>query len=345
MGRVSELNIYFSDFFRVNRRTVERYGAFDISLIADLPLFVDPFLLFTSKKRKYSELHDRIIDYLRFLREKSANDGIDPGLLRAWYRFPEIKQNWLGFSAEGNNGHGLGSKFGNALHVSLGKLFKSFGDERVTKGSHLEKLCLISDGVGRDNISDFTNNLILEFLLDYTQEFARRQIDASRRRKFTINKVRFNYKTESWESGTYNLPCYREDFVLLTPRDILTKEETWINKSDLIRDFEKIPDAMPNDVLRAQVNNYLRKMLPKGSGKKGPTKEEERDAKLRTILQYPEMIDYFIKFKEDHGDDAESVSAERVAFSQQLYIKQFKELAEFLKKTTPFYETPAISYK
>src|SRR5437016_5929051 len=130
MGTVTKLNIYFSDFFNVSRRTVERYGAFDISLIADLPLFVDPFLLFNSRKKKYRALHDRMIDYLRFLRDKSTNDGLDAGLLRAWYRFPEIKQNWLGFSAEGNKGHGLGAKFGNALHVNLGRLFKGFGDER-----------------------------------------------------------------------------------------------------------------------------------------------------------------------------------------------------------------------
>jgi hypothetical protein len=36
-------------------------------LLADLPLFVDPFLLFNSRKPKYRALHDPIIKYLRFL--------------------------------------------------------------------------------------------------------------------------------------------------------------------------------------------------------------------------------------------------------------------------------------
>jgi hypothetical protein len=40
-----EIQLYFSDHFGVTREQVERYGAFDISLVADLPLFVDPFLL------------------------------------------------------------------------------------------------------------------------------------------------------------------------------------------------------------------------------------------------------------------------------------------------------------
>jgi len=41
--------MYFSDFLRRAQIGLNKYGAFDISLLADLPLFVDPFLLFNSK--------------------------------------------------------------------------------------------------------------------------------------------------------------------------------------------------------------------------------------------------------------------------------------------------------
>ena len=91
---------YFSEQFEVRRAVLAKYGAFNASLVTDLPLFIDPFLLFNSRKRKYRELHDRIIDYLRFLREKAEEGSIDPGLLRAWYRFPEVKQTWLGFNPD-----------------------------------------------------------------------------------------------------------------------------------------------------------------------------------------------------------------------------------------------------
>src|SRR5215467_7770646 len=134
MSRAAEqVNLLFSDFFEVPQKAVERHGAFDISLVADLPLFVDPFLLFNSRKRKYRKLHDQMIEYLRFLRDKSANQQLDRGLIRAWYVFPEIKQNWLGFSLTGNRGRGLGKEFANALHTNLGRLFRSFGNEEVTK--------------------------------------------------------------------------------------------------------------------------------------------------------------------------------------------------------------------
>src|SRR5438309_181450 len=103
------MRVYFSDFFEVSPKTIEKYGAFNISLLSDLPLFIDPFLLFNSKKTHYRQLHDEIIGYLRFLKDKSATQNLDPGLLRAWYRFPEVKQNWFGFTASGNRGSGLGS--------------------------------------------------------------------------------------------------------------------------------------------------------------------------------------------------------------------------------------------
>src|SRR6266478_2670892 len=168
------MNLFFSDYFRVPPDAIDDYGGFNVSLVADLPLFIDPFLLFNSKKAEYQQLHLRIIDYLRFLREKSADRHLDHGLIKAWYRFPEVQQNWLGFSVDSNKGSGLGHDFADALHTNLHRIFTDFGNERVTKSGHLEKLCLIREGVGKDNISDFATNLILEYLLEYTQKFARK---------------------------------------------------------------------------------------------------------------------------------------------------------------------------
>ncbi|WP_269078769.1 hypothetical protein [Endozoicomonas numazuensis] len=39
------MNIYFSDYFDVEKEDLEKYGAFNVSLINDLPVFIDPFLL------------------------------------------------------------------------------------------------------------------------------------------------------------------------------------------------------------------------------------------------------------------------------------------------------------
>jgi hypothetical protein len=42
---MTDVKIYFSDYFNVDEDTLEEYGAVNISLINDLPLFIDPFLL------------------------------------------------------------------------------------------------------------------------------------------------------------------------------------------------------------------------------------------------------------------------------------------------------------
>jgi len=70
------MQVYFSDVFGVPRESVESYGAFDISVITDLPLFIDPFLLFNSPDPPYQELHDGIITYLRFLRDESQRGPV-----------------------------------------------------------------------------------------------------------------------------------------------------------------------------------------------------------------------------------------------------------------------------
>jgi len=346
------VDLFFSDFFEVEPQTIETYGAFNISLVSDLPLFIDPFLLFNSKKAKYRKLHDEIIHYLKFLKEKSVCGDISDGLLKRWYQFHEVKQTWLGFSEAGNKGRGLGKDFAFALNQNLNKIFSDFGQEKVTKASHLEKLCLIKEGVGRDNVSDFTTNLIKEFLLNYTQDFARKYIHKNYRRAVAIEKVRFNYQTESWESDTFDLPWYSGDYAILTPSDILTKDETWINKSDLISSFAEIPEAIPDDQLRAQVNNYFLKMLPKSevrkTGKrreKEPTAKEKREAAVRTIEQFPEVIDYFIKYKEDNEDAATSISADKVAFSKYLFIQKYRELIGNLAASTRFYSLKGDTYQ
>ena len=76
-----ELRLYFSDHFGVKRAALERFGALDISLVADLPLFIDPFLLFHSRRPVYRALHRQIIDYLVFLRNKAADPSLSPALI------------------------------------------------------------------------------------------------------------------------------------------------------------------------------------------------------------------------------------------------------------------------
>jgi hypothetical protein len=336
------MDIYFTDFFEVDPDALEGYGAFDISLVNDLPLFVDPFLLFNSEKPEYRALHDEIIRYMRFLKEVSAEGPIAFGLIESWFTFREVKQNWLGYSRKGNRGHGLGVDFAHALHRNLHTVFRDFGEERITRSSHLEKLCLIRSGVGRDNISDFTTNLIKGYLANYTQRFARDYISPDRRRVVPLQKVRFNYETRSWVTEPFDLPYSNRDYVLLTPKDMLTKDETWINRPDLIRRFHDIANSLPNAVLRAQVNEYFLRVLPDPDKAE---KREIREAIVRVIDRYPVLIDFYIRDREEHGDEARGESRAKVGQVEQLFIRQVRSLVHSLLEPAGFYRIAGDTYQ
>lgn len=332
------MELYFSDYFGVDPQDLERYGALNISLVTDLPLFIDPFLLFHSTEERYIELHDGIIRYLRFLKDKSEASA-DIGKLKSWYTFGEVKQNWLGFSVIGNKGSALGLNFAKTLHSHLHNIFHDFGKEKITQGSHLEKLCLISKGVGKDKISDFTTNLIKNFLLEYTQIFALRYIDAGKLDNFTVPRSSFNYQTEAWMNQTFRLPKFQNDFAVLTPKNILTRDETWINKNDIVTNFENIIFTIDNDSLRFKLDNYLKKVLAGEGEHKQPSRKKQREAYRAAIAEYPELIDYYIRYKEEHGDQAGVISEEKVRASESIFIEGAKsfiaglEIAGFYKLT------------
>ena len=338
-----DIDVYFSDYFDVDPGLLESFGAFNISLVTDLPLFIDPFLLFNSKKPEYQALHQHIIQYLSFLRDKSVEGPVSSYLIDAWYRFGEIKHNWLGFTRDGNAGSGLGKKFATALSSNLNAIFRDFGEERITRSSHLEKLCLITGRVGRDNISDFTSNLIKGWLCSYTEKFAKNHISEHLRRTVAIPRSHFNYETESWETELFELPWHNDDFVLLTPKDMLTKDDTWINKTDLISDFPDIPAAMPDGVLRSQVSNYFEKAIPRHIDR-APSQKDREEAARRTILEFPQLIDYFIRMKEERGDEARDLSAEKVQMTQLAFVEQVKAFRAQLAIETDFYKKRGSTY-
>lgn len=313
-------DLYFSQIFGIEPEVLEQYGALDVSLISDLPLFVDPFLLFHSDKPEYQALHEEIIKYLVFLRDKSSLT-LDTALIRSLYSFKEVKQNWLGFTFLGNDGRGLGKDFAKSLHGALNSILTNFGAESITKGSHLEKLALIKEGVGRDSISDFTTNLIKAHLLDYTQTFARNHLDSSMCADFPVVRAEFNYDTEAWATKSYYLPKFDGDYVLLTPTNILTRDDTWISRDDMLKSYDHLPAAIEDDQLRAQVNNYFGKLLGRN-----PSAGDRKWAAAKTITEFPELVDHYIRIKEDDGDSAVADSQSKRDDARELLYDMVKQV-------------------
>jgi hypothetical protein len=103
--------------------------------------------------------------------------------------------------------------------------------------------------------------------------------------------------------------------------------------------FSEIPESLPNDQLRAQVSNYFARHLSAN-----PTQEQRTAAVLATIREYPELIDYYIRLREQAGDQAESQSLEKVQDTLAVFVDQLKRVVDDLKTKTDFYRLGWSSY-
>jgi hypothetical protein len=88
---VPRMATFFNEYFGVTTEQVEDYDAFNVSIINDLPLFIDPFLIFHSEKSEYQELHNEILRYMIFLRNAVVENRVNDDLERAWFTFSEVK--------------------------------------------------------------------------------------------------------------------------------------------------------------------------------------------------------------------------------------------------------------
>ena len=328
----------FSNYFNVSHELIDAYGALDISLINDLPLFIDPFLLFSSEKLEYKKIHKSIIQYILFLKELASNKKFSqckPLLL-----FPEVKQNWLGFSENGNSGRGMGSDFARGLFDGLRTVFADFGTESILESPHMEKFSLIRPNIGKDKISDFTTNFAKEYLLDYTQEFAQKNIDNARLKTINVDRVYFDFEYKRWMPKTFKLPFFNGDYVLLTPKDMLTTDDTFINRSDMIASAHEFAPSIGNEALRFSFSNFVAETIRNDELKKS----QKNKAIADFIALHPEIINYYIKFKEQRKEKAAVLSGTQVECVDQFFVDAAGVLSAALS-TLPFYETRPTSFK
>lgn len=312
--------MFFSDYYGIDSKTIDDYGAVNISFACDIPLFIDPMLIFNSSKKEYKELHKSIVKYFHFLSKKSCND-LNDGEIKAWFEFNEVPNNWLGYSLSGNKGLALGDKFAQFLYKNI-KFATTTNN--ISKSVHIEKVMLLYEGSGKDKISDLTVNLIKGYLCEYTELFANRFLAKKSVDTFFVDRVEFNYVTESFVSKEYKLPYIKnekgkKEFVLLTPKDILREDEPAINQRDFINSYDSILSAIENVALRATVNNYIVKAVKEYEDKQKrnrkrinekSVKKAEKYAFIDAVKNHPELYDYYIKMIEDNSEKVKSVACD-----------------------------------
>ncbi|WP_237061611.1 hypothetical protein [Microbulbifer zhoushanensis] len=334
------IKLIFSEYFEIEEKVLDDYGALNICLDADLPLFIDPFLLFASDKPEYQQQHDKIVSHLILLKEIAIHDGRSAN--ENLFKFPEVKQNWLGLCKYGNNGKGLGTKFAKDIIKAFNGFYSNFGEETISSASHIEKLTLVGAGIGKDFISDFTTNLMLEYLLEYTQEFAQKYLQPEQRKRFNIRCV-YDERLMLWKPKEFELPYfYLEgdgDFILLTPLDILTKDDSFICHSELVGNFRSIASSIGNSALRESINSYFYKALPIS-----PKKKDFEYAVSKTINEFPEILDYYIKMKEEKKDQSKKLSKDKLDKIRSELISTLTLFCENVLESSDFFEVKPNSY-
>jgi hypothetical protein len=180
--------------------------------------------------------------------------------------------------------------------------------------------------------------------LSYTQEFARLHLKPSQRKLFSI-RCSFDQALQIWLPKQFELPhFYRgdrgDDFIILTPVDILTKDEAFICSSDFTASFRHIAGALENSSLREAVNTYFASQLPEK-----PKKNDFELAVYSTVNKFPDLLDYYIKSKEEKKDQASIISHEKVDRLQRELLDTLQKLSSFLSADPSFYQTAPNSYE
>lgn len=130
----------------------------------DIPLYVDPFLLWKSPSQMDNGLHDSIIqsfNHLGYL----VNKGNYQGAADLLISLSESDAVGLGTSKTRK-----GSRIGDKVANDVLSLFENIPQLKTAGFSHIEEIQLLVGQVAKDRVSDIACNLISSFLIDYTMQ-------------------------------------------------------------------------------------------------------------------------------------------------------------------------------
>ncbi len=194
----------------------------------DLPVGIDPFLLFKSRDPNLANLHKLLLDAFNSGIEQVREGKLDSA--RQIFDFPEVAEIGLGYTKKGKRGSGVGEYLTELIIQTLVD-----SPALVERGvRHIEEMQLVSVGIGPDRISDITASLLKQYLIDYTQkqcELWQIPLDDG----VPVAHV-FDADSFGWHDGYFDLPVspFDNSSILLVPRRIV-RTLPWINYEDFFR--------------------------------------------------------------------------------------------------------------
>lgn len=244
----------------------------------DLPLGIDPFLLFKSRDSEYRQLHMLLI--------ATFNAGIasiregDTDEAHRLFDFPEVSAIGLGYTQGGKRGSGVGSYLAGLIIDTL-EASPALQQRGVR---HVEEMQLLSAGIGPDRISDITANVLKRFLIEYTQRQCRIW-NVEMTKNVPVSHI-FNHLSKEWEDAFEDLPISPINGapILFVPRRIV-RVLPWINYDDFVR---------------SEFNAYLK-------ARRDQIKKSSTQAKAEVVTvtrRDISLVERYVKAREAQGVDA-----------------------------------------
>ena len=194
----------------------------------DIPLYIDPFLLWKSPSQQDQALHTTIINsfnHLNFLLKKGKKNEAIVNLIN----LSECSEVGLGVSKSRK-----GLKIGEKQAAEILSLFENINEYSQFGFTNFEIIQLYIQGISKDRISDITCNFIKSFLIDYT-------IQQCEEYKIPMEGVildhLYNSKTQTFDSNIkLRLPVNPKTHepIIFTPKRWL-RFSPWINFEDYFK--------------------------------------------------------------------------------------------------------------
>lgn len=130
----------------------------------DIPLYVDPFLLWKSPSMQDNSLHLLITNSFNHLGYLFTS-GKEKEALELLIRASECNEVGLG-----NSKSKTGKKIGEKLATNVLSPFTLIPELKKSGFTHFEEIQLLIDNFSKDRVSDIACNFIQSFLIDFTIE-------------------------------------------------------------------------------------------------------------------------------------------------------------------------------